>query len=130
VKLKCAQFVRKTVLSERLLIPTNSLTITILLVLYNITLNMANNAPRLTKWVAISGSRAITSDKVEKDVLRYVHNILKEGGGIVTGGALNVDSFATDETIKFDPMCKYLKIFLPTTLKIYSAHYRKQLGRE
>lgn len=78
------------------------------------------------KWVAISGSWAITDDKVEEDVRRHVRNILKDGGGIVTGGALNVDSFAIDETIKFDPECKNLKIFLPTTLKIYSAHYRKR----
>jgi hypothetical protein len=78
------------------------------------------------RWVAISGSWAITSKEVENDVRKNVRNILKSGGGIVTGGALNVDSFATDETIEFDPECKRIKIFLPTTLKIYSAHYRKR----
>jgi hypothetical protein len=85
-----------------------------------------NNLLTPNKWVAISGSWAITSDQVEKDVRRCVRNVLEKGGGIVTGGALNVDSFATDETIKIDPGCKRLKIFLPTTLKIYSAHYRKR----
>ena len=50
----------------------------------------------------------------------------EKSGGIVTGGALNVDSFATDEAIKLDPKCKRLKIFLPVTLKLYSAHYRRR----
>lgn len=87
---------------------------------------MISDASAPNKWVAISGSWAITSKEVEKDVRQNVRNVLKNGGGIVTGGALNVDSFATDETIKFDPECKRIKIFLPTTLKIYSAHYRKR----
>ena len=78
------------------------------------------------KWVAISGSWAITSKEMERDVRRHVRNILTKGDGIVTGGALNVDSFATDEAIKIDPKCKLIKIYLPTTLKIYSAHYRKR----
>jgi len=78
------------------------------------------------KWIGISGSWAITSKEIEKDVRRVVRNIMKAGNGIVTGGALNVDSFATDEAIKIDPSCKRLKIFLPTTLEIYSAHYRKR----
>ena len=78
------------------------------------------------KWIGISGSWSITSKEVEKDVRRYVRKVLSNGNGIVTGGALNVDSFATDEAIKRDPACKRLKIFLPTTLKIYSAHYRKR----
>jgi hypothetical protein len=90
------------------------------------TLSMTDTTINPKKWVAISGSWAITSKEVKKDVRHYVRNILENDGGIVTGGALNVDSFATDETIKFDPKCLHLKIFLPTTLKIYSAHYRRR----
>ena len=87
---------------------------------------MVNKTLVPNKWVAISGSWAITSKDVENDVRHNVRDILKNSGGIVTGGALNVDSFATDEVIKFNPECKYIKIFLPTTLKIYSAHYKKR----
>lgn len=87
-------------------------------------MNSRNGKP--IKWVAISGSWAITNKEVEKDVRWHVRNILTKGGGIVTGGALNVDFFATDEAIKADPKCNHIKIFLPATLKIYSAHYRKR----
>lgn len=87
---------------------------------------MISNISTPNKWVAISGSWAITSRKIEDDVRKTVRKVIKNGGGIVTGGALNVDSFATDETIKFDPGCKRIKIFLPATLNIYSAHYRKR----
>ena len=80
----------------------------------------------VTKWVGISGSWAITTKEVEKDVRKMVGSVLKKGWGIVTGGALNVDSFATDELIKIDPKCNNLKIFLPVTLRLYSAHYRKR----
>jgi hypothetical protein len=78
------------------------------------------------RWIGISGSWAVTDKKIENDVRNSVRDILKNGGGIVTGGALNVDSFATEESIKIDPKCNHIKIFLPTTLKIYAAHYRKR----
>jgi len=81
---------------------------------------------KATKWIGISGSWAITTKEVEKDVRKIVRNVIKKGRGIVTGGALNVDSFATDEAIKLDPRCKHIKIFLPVTLKLYAAHYRKR----
>jgi len=87
---------------------------------------MGLGTKRVTKWVGISGSWAITTKEVEKDVRKIVRSVMEKGGGIVTGGALNVDSFATDEAIKVDPQCKHLKIFLPVTLKLYSAHYRKR----
>jgi len=81
---------------------------------------------KVSRWVAISGSWAYATKKEEKDVRDIVRKILEKGEGIVTGGALNVDSFATDEVIKFDPNCRYIKIFLPTTLSLYSKHYRKR----
>ena len=87
---------------------------------------MKKNTSKITKWVGISGTWALTNKEVEKDVRQHVRKALESGKGIATGGALNVDSFATDEVIKFDPQCKHIKIFLPTTLKIYAKHYRKR----
>ncbi len=87
---------------------------------------MSGKSKVIKKWIGISGSWAITTSEVESDVRKVIREVIKTGGGIVTGGALNVDSFATDEVIRLDPMCKRLKIFLPATLKLYSAHYRKR----
>lgn len=87
---------------------------------------MGLNTIKVIKWVGISGSWAITTKEVERDVRKVVRDVIKNGGGIVTGGALNVDSFATDEAIKIDPKCEHLKIFLPVILNLYSAHYRKR----
>lgn len=87
---------------------------------------MNKNIAKVNKWVAISGTWKFTNQKMEKDVRAIVKEILENGGGIVTGGALNVDSFAMEEAIKFDPTGAHIKIFLPTTLKIYSAHYRRR----
>lgn len=49
------------------------------------------------KWTGISGTWQLTSQQVEEDVRREVKKILSDGGGIITGGALGVDSFAMDE---------------------------------
>ncbi|MEI6498535.1 MAG: hypothetical protein WCO23_01085 [bacterium] len=78
------------------------------------------------KWIAISGSWRLTDEKVERDVRREVANIIKSGDGIVSGGALNVDYFATDEAMKLNSDYSQIKIFLPTTLEIYAQHYRKR----
>lgn len=78
------------------------------------------------KWVAISGSWRKTNKKVENDVREQVRKIINNGNGIVFGGALNVDYFATDEAMKLDKNGQKIKIFLPTTLKIYTRHYRKR----
>lgn len=87
---------------------------------------MKKSTIKIKKWVAISGTWRLTNLKIEKDVRLHVREILENGKGIVTGGALNVDSFATDEAVKFDPKCRHIKIYLPTTLEIYAAHYRKR----
>ncbi|EKD56087.1 MAG: hypothetical protein ACD_58C00304G0015 [uncultured bacterium] len=78
------------------------------------------------KWIGITGSWRATNKQVEKDVRREVSKIIKAGNGIVTGGALNVDYFAADEVLKNNPNCNQIKIFLPTTLEIYSRHYFKR----
>jgi len=78
------------------------------------------------KWIAISGSWRMINNKVEQDVRKEVREILNKEDGIITGGALNVDYIATDETLKQDPTVKRIKIFIPTTLEIYTRHYRKR----
>ena len=78
------------------------------------------------KWVAISGSWRKTSKEVENDVRTFVRELVKQGNGIVTGGALNVDYFATDEVLKIDPEAKHIKVYIPVTLELYAAHYRKR----
>lgn len=80
------------------------------------------------KWYGISGSWRKTNSQVENDVRRVVKEIIEKGNGIVTGGALNVDFFATDEALKVDPSAKHIKVLLPTTLQKYATHYRKRAG--
>ncbi|MEK7160419.1 MAG: hypothetical protein AAB724_00165 [Patescibacteria group bacterium] len=82
------------------------------------------------KWVAISGTWRVTNRQVEGDVREAVRQILKNGNGIVTGGALGVDYFATDEAIICDPSCANLKIFLPVPIKLYFRHYRQRALEE
>ena len=77
------------------------------------------------KWIGISGSR-LTNEQVEGDVRREVDKILKNGDGIVAGGAMGVDYFASDEVIKQGLIEGRLKICLPLTLDLYSKHYRKR----
>jgi len=78
------------------------------------------------KWVAISGSWQKINKKVEEDVRQEIKEILNRGNGIVSGGALNVDYLATNEALKFDPTGSRVKVFIPATLDIYAAHYRKR----
>jgi len=59
-----------------------------------------------------------------------VREIISRGDGLVSGGALNVDYIATNEALKLDPTAKRIKIFLPATLEIFSAHYRKRAKEE
>ncbi|HXK31187.1 MAG TPA: hypothetical protein VJZ94_00330 [Candidatus Paceibacterota bacterium] len=82
------------------------------------------------KWIGISGTWKITSKEVEADVRKAVREIIERGDGIVTGGALNVDYFATDEAFKINPEATRIKICLPATLERYAAHYRKRSGEE
>lgn len=79
-----------------------------------------------TLWFGISGSWRKTSEDVEKGVREAVRKIIERGDGIVSGGALNVDFFATDEALKLNPAADKIKIFLPVVLDIYAAHYRKR----
>ena len=78
------------------------------------------------KWIAISGSWRHTNKKVEEDVRSGVREIFRGGKGIVSGGTLGVDYFATDEAIRLDPSAEKMRIFLPTSLEIYIRHYQKR----
>lgn len=77
-------------------------------------------------WVGVTGSWRTSSPELEKDVAREVNTVLAAGKGIVTGGALGVDYLATELALQFAPDGSRLMIFLPTTLDIYAAHYRKR----
>ena len=77
------------------------------------------------KWIGISGSWRKTNQKIEDKIRQIVQEIIQDGNGIVSGGALGVDYIALDEGLKLDTKAERIKIFLPTTLKKYSEHYRK-----
>lgn len=78
------------------------------------------------KWIGISGSWRKTSPEVEADVRQAVRQIITRGDGIVTGGALNVDWYATDEALRADPSATHIKVCLPAKLELYAAHYRRR----
>lgn len=78
------------------------------------------------KWVGISGSWRKMTPELEEEVRGCVREIISKGDGITSGGALGVDWVATDEALKLDPTAQKIRIFLPTTLELYVAHYRKR----
>ncbi len=61
---------------------------------------------------------------LRRDVEREVKNIVRNGHGIVTGGALGVDYLATQMLLKVDKTARNLMIVLPTDLITYIRHYR------
>jgi len=75
------------------------------------------------KWIAISGSWRKTNSKVKKDVEKVVNKIIKEGNGIISGGALGVDYIATQVILDFGNPKKQLRLYLPITLKDFCDHY-------
>ncbi|MDO8513293.1 MAG: hypothetical protein Q7S37_02225 [bacterium] len=78
------------------------------------------------QWIAISGSWRKTNQEIEAKVRQTVAEIINNGNGIVTGGALNVDYFATDEAMKCDSSFNKIKIVLPSSLETYAKHYHKR----
>ena len=83
------------------------------------------------RWVGISGSWRKTNREIKEKVRRSCREIMGRGDGIISGGALGVDFITLDEALKHDFKAKRIKIFLPTTLEVYSTHLRKHalLGR-
>lgn len=55
-----------------------------------------------------------------------MQKLLPTATELFRGGALNIDYLATDEAVKLNQNCDRIKIFLPTTLELYAAHYRKR----
>ncbi len=47
---------------------------------------------------------------------------------MLSGGALNVDYFATDVAMKLNPAADKIKIYFARILELYAAHYRKRAG--
>lgn len=80
------------------------------------------------KWIGISGTWQLITKEVEEDVRREVRIILDKGYGIITGGALGVDSFAVDEVVRQGLASSRVKICLPVTFELYKTHYRKRAG--
>lgn len=80
---------------------------------------------KVSKWIGISGSWRVTNSEIENNVRAEVRKIISEGNGIVTGGVLNVDYQATDEVKKLNALDQ-LKIFLPVSLDLFVAHYRRR----
>jgi predicted Rossmann-fold nucleotide-binding protein len=77
------------------------------------------------KWIGISGSWRKTTKEIETKLRNIVREIIRRGDGIVSGGALGVDFIALDEALKHDSKAERIKIFLPTTFKVYTRHLRK-----
>jgi hypothetical protein len=80
------------------------------------------------KWIAISGSWRAANNKLKEDVERVVRKIIQAGNGIITGGALGVDYFATQIILSEGNSRKQLKIYLPIKLNEMCRHYRKRAG--
>ncbi len=77
------------------------------------------------KWILFTGTWRLTNKEVENDVRTEVRNVLEQGDGIITGGALGVDMFVLDEAMKCDPNYNHILVIIPTNLTIYSE-YMKQ----
>lgn len=78
------------------------------------------------KWFAISGSWRLKSAELEKDLLMAIDDIIKNGDGIVSGGALGVDYLATEKMLTTPDWQKRIKIIIPTSLEAYKKHYLKR----
>ncbi len=79
------------------------------------------------KWVIFTGTWQLTNDEVEKDVREAVREVISNGDGIVTGGALGVDLFCMDEVLNINPECTHLRVILPSKLDIYIKHFHNAM---
>jgi predicted Rossmann fold nucleotide-binding protein DprA/Smf involved in DNA uptake len=75
------------------------------------------------KWVAVSGSWRNTNQELEKNVRHKVREIIGNGKGLISGGALGVDYFVLDEVMHNDPNCQKIKVFLPAELSVFKKHF-------
>ena len=80
------------------------------------------------RWFAISGSWREADERVKADVERAVRKIVVDGDGIVTGGALGVDAFATQVVLEEGDPARQLIIFLPIPFDAYCRHMERRCG--
>ncbi len=78
------------------------------------------------KWVSVGGGRKI-NQKIKDDIKKAVSEKMKQGFGLVSGGAPGVDFYATKVALEFDPKCERIKIFLPTNLDIYFKYFKSRI---
>jgi hypothetical protein len=74
------------------------------------------------KWILFTGTWRLTSDEVERDVRNAVREVISNGNGIVTGGALGVDLFALEESLSLGSYTS-VRVILPSKLEVYLAHF-------
>jgi len=75
------------------------------------------------EWYCISGSWRRTNNQVKTDVEARTDKILKEGNGVILGGALGVDQIATQFILDNGDPKNQLQIFLPIELGAYCEHF-------
>lgn len=80
----------------------------------------------IMKWIAVVGSWRKYNDQIKRDVQTVVRKILLDGDGIVTGGALGIDYFATQTILDMKKTGKHIRIFLPIKLTGFCKHYRRR----
>lgn len=78
------------------------------------------------KWIGITGTWNTHDALVERDVRSAVREIIERGDGVVTGGALGVDYFATNEAFMHNPTGERILVCLASTLSKYRTHLRKR----
>jgi hypothetical protein len=78
------------------------------------------------KRIGVSGSWRLSCPELEQDLEREVKQILDDGNGIVTGGALGVDYLATKLALDYSPDGSRVDVIIPTSLETYAEHYRKR----
>ena len=78
------------------------------------------------KWFGISGSWRLSLEELNRDLLSSIDEIIKNGDGIVSGGALGVDYLAAKRMLQVPDWQKRVKIIIPTSLETWRKHYLKR----
>ncbi len=81
------------------------------------------------KWVSVGGSSKGVCRQVKKDIVSVIKNIADQGFGLLSGGDFGVDIISIKEMLKYDPIARKVKIFLPVSFKEYTKYCKKK-GRE
>lgn len=84
------------------------------------------SATAAVRWVAISGSWRDPPARVLAGVRSATTTLLREGGGVVTGGALGVDLTATRVVLEQGLAGDRLRVLLPTDTRTYLRHLERR----